>query len=88
MNFSDRLKQARDEKNLTQHQLADLSGITNITICNYERGEGSPTIKTLLKLEEVLKLHRGALIGVDAESISKKDVNGIIKEALKKIKKY
>lgn len=78
MNFSDRLKQARDEKNLTQAQLEDISGVSNVLISNYESGKGNPTIDTVFKLEVALKLHRGALIGFSKGKLSKADVRLVL----------
>lgn len=56
------LKQARKSKKLTQKQLADISGLSVISICQYERGAMDPTLKTILKLALILNVSPGFLI--------------------------
>jgi transcriptional regulator with XRE-family HTH domain len=50
-----RLKQLREEKNLTQKQLSDLSGVPQEQISRYERGRSmtEETIKKIVKALEV-----------------------------------
>lgn len=44
----------RVANNLTQKELADLSGIAQPDISKYERCEGNPSVKTLRRLAECL----------------------------------
>ncbi|WP_417094158.1 helix-turn-helix transcriptional regulator [Intestinimonas timonensis] len=37
--FSDRLKQYRRDKNLTQQELADMLGVSNKTVSRWESGD-------------------------------------------------
>jgi DNA-binding XRE family transcriptional regulator len=46
--------QARNEKKLTQAQLAKLVGTTQAKIALLESGNGNPTYKTLVRVAEVL----------------------------------
>ena len=41
---------ARKEKNLTQQQLSDISGIKQPTIARIENGTNSPMVSTLMKM--------------------------------------
>ena len=41
---------ARKEKNLTQQQLSDISGIKQTTIARIENGTNSPMVSTLMKM--------------------------------------
>ena len=43
LNFGDKLRQLRKEKNLTQKQLGELVGIRNSVISFYELGERVPS---------------------------------------------
>jgi putative transcriptional regulator len=51
--FSNRVKLARVENNLTQAQLAGLVGVTRQTIGLIEAGKYNPTIKLCLMIAEV-----------------------------------
>lgn len=48
------IKQKRIEKNLTQEQLANLSGVSKSYIGDLERGEKEPTISVLCKIANAL----------------------------------
>ena len=37
------LRQAREEKKLSQEQVADILGLNRATYCRYERGERTPS---------------------------------------------
>ena len=51
---SERLKEARKRKGLSQEQLADLVGVTRSTVAKWEIGERSPKGDHLIKLSEIL----------------------------------
>lgn len=48
------LKDLRIRAHLTQRELADRVGLKKTTICMYEKGERTPTLKTLQKLAHAL----------------------------------
>ncbi len=48
------IKEKRIEKNLTQEQLANLSGVSKSYIGDLERGEKEPTISVLCKIAKAL----------------------------------
>ena len=50
MSFSDRIKEARLERNLTEEQLAELIGVHPRTYRNYEAGKTVPRIQNIRKL--------------------------------------
>lgn len=54
MSFAVRLKQARENANLTQQELANALGVTKSAIGNYENGVSSPKCDVLLKIFDVL----------------------------------
>lgn len=50
------LKTWRKQTDITQKQLADMIGLSNVTICRYEAGERIPTDKAVvLKILEITK---------------------------------
>lgn len=54
MSLATRLKARREELKITQQQLADMLGVTNGAIGNYETGRGSIKADNLLKLCDIL----------------------------------
>lgn len=52
----DKLKHRREELNITQEDLADLSGVGLRTIKQFESGKGNPTLDTLTKIGDALGL--------------------------------
>lgn len=54
--FGRRLRQIRRLKNLTQEQLAEVTGISVEFVSNIERGINAPSFDTLEKLSEVLNV--------------------------------
>lgn len=56
MDFSERLRNARHSKNLTQQQLADALNVDRTAIAHYERGSARPHFDNIHKLCELLDL--------------------------------
>ena len=54
MSFASRLKQAREDANFTQQELANALGITKSAVGNYENGVSSPKWDILLKIFDIL----------------------------------
>ena len=57
MHFSDIIKQVknrREELQVTQETLADISGVGLRTLKQFESGKGNPTLETLTKLADAL----------------------------------
>ena len=53
------LAELRKSKNLTQRELAERSGISNVTIANYERGDrdtGNMTLRNAIRIADALKV--------------------------------
>lgn len=51
-----RIRQLREEKNISQQVLADICNVPKSTIGRLERGEVNPTVKTLLKISNALNI--------------------------------
>lgn len=60
----ERIKNIRLEKNLKQSELADLAGISRVSIGNYERGSRNPNIIILNKIANALNVTIGELTGL------------------------
>jgi transcriptional regulator with XRE-family HTH domain len=48
------IKQRREELQVTQETLADISGVGLRTLKQFESGKGNPTLETISKLAEAL----------------------------------
>ena len=47
MFVGDRLKNLREQKGMTQTELADLINVTKVSVCCYESGKRTPSLETL-----------------------------------------
>ena len=54
MDFGENLRRIRQEKGLTQLQLAKMVGVTQPNIAQYERGSKQPTIPTASAIAKAL----------------------------------
>ena len=54
----------RNEKNLTQLQLANILGISDKTISKWERGAGLPDVSLMIPLCEALEISVNELLSV------------------------
>jgi transcriptional regulator with XRE-family HTH domain len=77
MDFKDKLKTERERAGLTQKQLAQMTGLTDRTIQNYEHGRGGAArFENVRAIAQALQIKTGELIGErpseksDAENIS------------------
>ena len=61
--FTDRLKELRTEKNLTQKQLAEMLVMSKNSICEYEKGRSEPNIEALIKLAKIFVCSIDYLVG-------------------------
>ena len=61
--ISDRLKELRAEKNLSQNKLSELLGITRTTYANYEQGTREPSIEMIVKFCDFFDVSADYLIG-------------------------
>lgn len=50
INFSEKIKEYREIKFLTQQELADILGVTFVSVCRWETKKYEPTMKIKRKL--------------------------------------
>ena len=65
MLFSQRLKELRNEKNLTQKELALYLGLSANSICEWEKNRCEPNFDSLKKLSELFECSVGYILGVE-----------------------
>jgi len=62
----DRIQYIRQElRHLTQSELAKLSGVSQSTVAQVEKGKKDPSISTLKKIAEALDVHLAVLFASD-----------------------
>lgn len=69
--FSERLKDLRKIKNLTQKQLAEILKTTNSSICDWECGRSQPDLDALVCIAEFFEISADYLLGLEDESGAK-----------------
>lgn len=63
MELSKRLKEIREEKGLSQRELAKLLNIDKSTVAKYETGERSPDADMIVKLADFFDVSTDFLLG-------------------------
>lgn len=81
--FADNLKRLREEKKLSLDNVAKLSGVSKSMLGQIERGEVNPTISTVWKISNGLKVSFTALMSrpeADIEIVCKNDIEPLTDE--------
>lgn len=77
------LKRLREERNLSQGQLAEMAGVSKVIISQIEKGDSNPTINTIWKLTGALGLPYTSLLepeAVKTEYIHGADVPELVED--------
>jgi len=61
--FSERIKELRLEKNLTQTQLGEIIGVKHFSIYSYEKGRACPEMRGLVSLADYFDVSMDYLAG-------------------------
>ena len=78
--FGIKIAERRAKLGLGRYQLAKLSGISNVTIGNVERGDVSPRITTIRSLEFALNVFEGVTVAAAEEGSINESVEGATDE--------
>ena len=73
--LSMQIKSLRKINGYTQREFADLLGVGQATVSNYEKGIRVPDTEKLAKIASLFEVTLDYLLGRDADSLSKKEVN-------------
>lgn len=84
MDIGDRLKNARENKNLEQKEVANLLKVSISTVSGWENSYRTPPLKKLIKLAKVYETSLDYLVGFEHKS-DKEDLIELIAELKKKI---
>lgn len=61
--FAANLKKLRVAKGMTQRELATRSGVSRRALAGYEIGESEPSLKSLIRLADILNVQLDTLFG-------------------------
>ena len=61
--LGDKLKELREDKNMSQKALADKLGVTQQAVGKWERGKSEPDIATINKLADIFEVNTDYLLG-------------------------
>lgn len=62
MDFGNRLRELRKQRNLSQMRLSDVSGIPQTTISDWEKSKYTPNVPQLRKIAKALEVSISELI--------------------------
>ena len=65
--FKEKVKELMNQQNITQKELAELSGITEASVSRYLSGERTPRIDIVINFAKALKVDSSYLIYNDDE---------------------
>lgn len=75
MTFNEILNQELQKQNITQRELANRTGLTEVSIGRYCNGQRSPNINTITKIANELHVNTDYLLGREyVESVTIQDV--------------
>ena len=87
MAFYDRLKEGRINAGLTQEQLAEKLGIAKSTLSGYENGNREPTVATIAKAIDILKIDANFLYQDEMDALGGNPMQ-LKYDEMQHIKKY
>lgn len=61
--FADRLRELREENDMTQEQLGKLLNVTKQAVYSYEKGENEPSFDSLIKIADIFNVSLDYLLG-------------------------
>lgn len=70
MSVGDNIKELRKTKHLTQKELAEKTGLSEISIRRYEKGINEPSTKTLKKIADALETPIETILSINLISIA------------------
>ncbi len=84
VDFGEKVKNLRLERNLTQKQLANMAGVAVSAISSYESGNRYPSYDVLINLAHIFHVSTDYLLGlnkmktIDISGLDEKEINIII----------
>lgn len=88
MSINSRIKERREELEMSRQELADKIGVTPSAIANYENGVSSPKIELLYKLFDVLECDANYLYQDEMKNFTDDNEVKLSKDEMKIIEHY
>ncbi len=85
VSFSRILKRLREERHLSQRQLAAKIGVSPSMVGLYESGDRMPSFETLLRIRQILGVSTDCLLGVEKDGLKNVSVAGLTIEQVRAI---
>ena len=89
--FNENLRIAREKRNMTQKELADIIGVAKSTYSLYESGNREPNVQTIKRIADALSVSADTLLGLNIEPITMAahfDGNEYTEDELEDIRNY
>ena len=83
--LGDKLRDLRNERNLSQAQLAKRIGVNSSTVALYETGDRLPSLPRLIALSRSLGVTTDYLLGVSREKDCYLDVTGLTQRQIESL---
>ena len=80
-----KIRDARKSLGMSQDALAEKLGVSKVTICWYETGERTPSLKHFLELSDILNLSLDELVGREVSVVSEEDEDYVVRMSKKDI---
>ena len=78
--LGEKIKKYRENKNMTQNEVADILGVKSATISKYESNTLEPNIESIKKIAEIFEISIDKLLKDEEEfNISKYNILGILR---------
>ena len=78
--LGEKIKSYRENKNMTQNEIADILGVKSATVSKYESGTLEPNIESLRKLAEIFEISIDELIKEENFDVSKINILEVLRE--------
>lgn len=79
MNFYERLKNAREDRDISQKDMASMLDMNQSNYSRIENGHQEPSLDQLMKIAKIFNLTIDELLGVDSDKYIKSRVKGFNK---------
>lgn len=73
--FAKRLKQARENQHLTKKRLSELSGVSIVSLVDYEAGTKTPNLNSVFAIAKVLNASIDWLCGIQYPDVNDIEIN-------------
>ena len=88
MNFGERLRNIREDKDMTQQQVADLIPMNQSNYSKLERNIQQPSLQQLIRIIEIFDITLDELLGIDSSIYLEKKITDFEKEVTTIYEKY